>query len=97
MECIKQNMLGSVSTEAFKASFKLGREGDLINKMHFTNKITRTERFFINYSTYRRAAINFTLGTNILSHIEITNNGRDYIFGATVSVNVSDLGTFMLI
>ena len=46
-ECIKQNMLGSVRTEAFKASFKLGREGDLINKMHLQIKLPEQKDFLL--------------------------------------------------
>lgn len=97
MECIKQNMLGSVSTEAFKASFKLGREGDLINKMHLQIKLPEQKDFLLTSAPPGGAEIIFNLGQNILSHIEITNNGRDYIFGATVSViadNGLNQGTF---
>lgn len=97
MECIKQNMLGSVSTEAFKASFKLGREGDLINKMHLQIKLPEQKDLLLTAAPTDGAVIEFTLGENILSHIEITNNGQGYIFGATVSVisdDVQNLGTF---
>ena len=43
MECIKQPMLGPIRSEAFKASFKLGRDGDLINKMHLQIKLPEKE------------------------------------------------------
>ena len=53
-------------------------------------KLPEQKDFLLTTAPTDGAAINFTLGTNILSHIEITNNGRDYIFGATVSVNFID-------
>ena len=61
--------------------------------MHLQIKLPEQKDFFLTTAPTDVGNISFTLGT-IFYHIEITNNGRDYIFGATVSVNVSDLGTF---
>ena len=47
MECIKQPMLGPIRSEAFKASFKLGRDGDLINKMHLQIKLPEQKNLLL--------------------------------------------------
>ena len=100
MECIKQTMLGSTSAEAFKASFKLGREGDLINKMHLEIKLPEQKDLLLIRSpmelNFDDIGISITTGgiqtdvkNNILSHIEIINPGNNYIYGATIRVGPS--------
>tara|TARA_A100001037_G_scaffold306632_1_gene353497 strand:+ start:10173 stop:12338 length:2166 start_codon:yes stop_codon:yes gene_type:complete len=86
MECIKQPMLGPIRSEAFKASFKLGRDGDLINKMHLQIKLPEQKNLLLTKgqgSTGHTAEIK----TDVLSHIEIKEKGQGYIYGATIKVN----------
>tara|TARA_B100001094_G_scaffold232940_1_gene227813 strand:+ start:15814 stop:17994 length:2181 start_codon:yes stop_codon:yes gene_type:complete len=86
MECIKQPMLGPIRSEAFKASFKLGRDGDLINKMHLQIKLPEQKNLLLTKgqgSTGHTAQIK----THVLSHIEIKEKGQGYIYGATIKVN----------
>jgi hypothetical protein len=91
MECIKQTMLGGVNTEAFKASFKLGRDGDLINKMHLQIKLPEQKNLLLTTAPTEVGNISFTLGINILSHINITNPGNEYIYGADVELEGSNV------
>tara|TARA_Y100000817_G_scaffold202353_1_gene158446 strand:+ start:1327 stop:3492 length:2166 start_codon:yes stop_codon:yes gene_type:complete len=86
MECIKQPMLGPIRSEAFKASFKLGRDGDLINKMHLQIKLPEQKNLLLTKgqgSTGHTAQIQ----EDVLSHIEIKEKGQGYIYGATIKVN----------
>ena len=87
MECIKQPMLGPIRSEAFKASFKLGRDGDLINKMHLQIKLPEQKNLLLTKGQgIDRTKFTVNMGTNILSHINIINAGSGYIYGATIKI-----------
>lgn len=147
MECIKQPMLGPIKTDAFKASFKLGRDGDLINKMHLEIKLPEQKNLLLTKghgiinptnpehnmhakygqgydvipksSHWKReeaiggrgtnanphliyetdsgvvedkindtCSIKGILKNNILSHIIITNPGKNYKYGAKVRMEL---------
>ena len=92
MECIKQHMLGPIRSEAFKASFKLGRDGDLINKMHLQIKLPEQKNLLltkgqgINPQAENPNGFTVNMANDILSHINIINRGSKYIYGATIKI-----------